>query len=132
MAMRLGDGARLDLAVAAHRAGRDSRPSPPLAARDAWIDALASGDPVPVEAAVAVFLESGYRISAADALADAAVLAARAGLASSAGQRAVALYQEMGARPLLGDPQQASQPAVLASVTIDAAVGGPESTRTGP
>jgi hypothetical protein len=103
MALRLGDQATLGRAVAAHQDARDSHPSRLLAARAAWIDGLASADPLPLEAAAAVFAELGYRISGADALADAALLAERAGLASTAGHRAQALYREMGVHPLLGE-----------------------------
>ncbi len=124
MAMRLGDQAALARAVAAHRAARDSRPSPLLAARAAWIDGLASGDPRPLEVAAAVFEELGYRISGADALADAALLAERAGLASTAGQRAQALYREMGVHPLLGELPEVGRSGVPAGVVSDAAARG--------
>ena len=100
-------------------AGR--RPLP--AARDAWIDGLAASDPAAIEAAAAVFEEEGYRISCADAWADAAIIAARAGLASSAQRRAVELYREMGVHPLLGDLPETGRPVGPASVAGDAAAG---------
>ena len=123
MALRLGDLALLERAVVLHRASRDSRPSPVPAARDAWIDGLAASDPAAVEAAAAVFEEEGYRISCADAWADAAIIAARAGLASSAQRRAVELYREMGVHPLLGDLPETGWPVGPASVVGDAAAG---------
>ncbi|MEA2026830.1 MAG: hypothetical protein U9O18_09065, partial [Chloroflexota bacterium] len=49
-----------------------------------------------------MFEQLGLRLYAADAWADAAILAAREGVSSDAEQRAMELCQSMGMHPLLG------------------------------
>ncbi len=102
MAVRVADRVLLETAVDLHRSTRAGQPSRLLRARDAWIDALASDDLAAVEAAAAIFDEQGYRVSAADAWADAALLATRLGVTSTAGSRAEEAYRAMGVHPLLG------------------------------
>lgn len=66
-------------------------------------DSLASDpDGNDVEAAATDLEAAGYRLTAAYAYADAAILAARAGRASDAEQRAMALAAEIGLHPPLG------------------------------
>jgi tetratricopeptide (TPR) repeat protein len=102
MAVRLDDDALLETAVELHRSTRAGEPSRLLAAREAWIDGLAADDLAAVEAAAAFLDEQGYRVSAADAWADAALLAARTGATSQADRRAREAYRSMGVHPLLG------------------------------
>jgi tetratricopeptide (TPR) repeat protein len=106
MALRLDAAGLLVRAAELHRATRDGQVSVLHAARDGWIDGLAARDLAAVEAAAAVFDARGYRASAADAWADAALMAARLSLATEAERRAAGLYREMGMHPLLGWPPE--------------------------
>ena len=83
MALRLDDAEALDRLIAAHRETRTSAASGAVAARDRWVDGL-GGDLAAVEAAAEELEALGYRFSAADAWADAGVMAERSG----AGERA--------------------------------------------
>jgi hypothetical protein len=66
------------------------------------MDGLAAGDREALERAAADFEAQGYRVSAADAWADAALMASGARRVSSARLRATALYEAMTVNPLLG------------------------------
>jgi len=102
MALRLADDVMLAQATQSYHHTRPKRAAPIFEAKVRWVDALAAGDHAAVEAAAATFEELGYLIHAADAWADAAILAARAGVSSDAEARAIGLCEEMGMHPLLG------------------------------
>ena len=103
MALRLRDDPAL-----AHAAALASQLGSPgvsrvTAAGHAWIDALTgSHDHIAVEAVADDLEERGYSLQAADARADAALLATRAGLSTEAGEWALEFYARIGARPRLG------------------------------
>ncbi len=102
MALRLGDAELLARGSRLHRNSFGSRTAPVHEAKCRWIDGIAAGDRVAVEAAAATFEELGLLIHAADAWADAAILAARAGLDSDAEHQALVLCESTGMHPLLG------------------------------
>jgi tetratricopeptide (TPR) repeat protein len=103
MALRLNDRATLEQAIESHRDARPAGGPPRRLAEWRWIDGLVDGTAGLTVETAAVELEGlGIALKAADAWADAALLAARAGRASDAPERAVALIEEMGLRPLLG------------------------------
>jgi hypothetical protein len=71
--------------------------------RRRWFGGLASDpDGADVEAAAGELDAIGYRLLAAHAFSDAALVAARAGRASSSGERAMAIAAEIGLQPALG------------------------------
>ncbi len=103
MALRLGDRTTLARAATIHGQSLTDYPAPIFLAKRRWVEAMAGpGDHLAVEAAAAAFEELGYPVRAADAWADAAIMAARAGVASEAEGRAQALCESMGMHPLLG------------------------------
>ena len=63
---------------------------------------IVAGDVGAVAAAAATLEDLGLKAQASDAWADAALLAARAGVDSEAGARAAKLIDDMGIRPWLG------------------------------
>ena len=85
-----------------YRATFEGQASPIHVARDGWMDGLAAGDLAAIERAAAVFEGHDYRVSAADAWADAALMAERAAMASPAVQKAMDLRRAIGLQPLLG------------------------------
>jgi hypothetical protein len=71
--------------------------------RRRWFAGLASDpDGSDVEAAAGELDAVGYRLLAVYAFSDAALIAARAGRASNAGERAMAIAAEIGLHPSLG------------------------------
>ena len=102
MALRLDDDAVLARAAQSDRDARPVRSAPIFEAKAMWIDGLAARDCSSVEGAASMFEQLGLRLYAADAWADAAILAARAGVASEAEHHATRLCQSMGMHPLLG------------------------------
>jgi hypothetical protein len=102
MALRLSDPATLAIAAEAHRGARLTPLSGLHASQARWVDALALDDRLGVEGAATELERSGFRWAAADAWADAALMAARGGEGSKAGQRASELCVAMGLHPLLG------------------------------
>jgi hypothetical protein len=102
MAFRVAHDEWIEGAVAVMRGcGQDGGPG--LLAKRDWIEALlAAGPEGPIEDAAVRLEELGYRRYALDAWADAALLAARAGRTSDAGERALALARSTGLHPLLG------------------------------
>jgi len=103
MALRLGDDAMMARAIELHQSVRLAQAAPRLLAIYRWVDALsASGDRTAVEESAAELEAFGLRVNAADAWADAALLAARAGVSSEAEHHATRLCESMGMHPLLG------------------------------
>jgi class 3 adenylate cyclase len=103
MALRLGDRERLARATDAYVQATASSSGPVARIRCRWFAALAGdSDGRDVEAAAGELDAVGYRLQAAYAYADAAVLAARAGRASDAEARAMAIAAEIGLHPSLG------------------------------
>ena len=103
MALRLDDRKTLDEAVKSHRDARPVGGPPRRLAEWRWVDGLADDTAGLAVETAAVELESlGVTLKAADAWADAALLAARTGRVSDALERAVALIEAMGFHPLLG------------------------------
>ena len=102
MALRLEDHDALQQAVALYRQSTAARTGRVFAAKSRWVEALGSGHPGEAEAAADSLEAAGYRTEALDALADAALLAARAGVTSPALERAQALATEIGIGPTLG------------------------------
>jgi len=101
MALRLDDAEALDRLIAAHRETRTKAASGAVAARDRWVDGLGV-DLAAVEAAAEELEALGYRFSAADAWADAGILAKGSGAGERAAKRATELYAAMGVFPPLG------------------------------
>ena len=103
MALRLGDRATLAQAETIYGLSSTDYPAPIFINKVRWVEAVAGRtDHLAVEAAAAAFEELGYPVLAADAWADAAIMAARAGVASEAEGRARSLCESMGMHPLLG------------------------------
>jgi tetratricopeptide (TPR) repeat protein len=102
MAMRLGDGVMVVRAVDVYRERHPTIDAPIYTARARWMEGLVAADHRPLEEAALVFEEAGYPIYAVDALADAAILAARSDIPSDAEERAIGLCREMGMHPMLG------------------------------
>jgi len=102
MATRMGDAAVLAAAVNLDRENRVTPMTAVKQARAQWIDGLADDDRAAIERAAVTFEEFGYRLDAADAWADAALLAGRAGTDSAAHRRALESCAEIGLHPLLG------------------------------
>ena len=102
MALRLHDRAALERAVELYRESSQGRTGRVFEAKRRWVDALGAGDPSGAAAAAGVLEDAGYRAEALDALADAALLAARAGVDSRALERAQALSDAMGIGHTLG------------------------------
>jgi len=101
MAFRLGDRLLLEDVVDQHQ--RSRRPgAPALLATYRWIDALLADSGTEIEAAAADLENLGYIRWAFDAWADAALIAARAGRASGAQERAIAIATTTGLHALLG------------------------------
>jgi len=103
MAYRLGDDRMLARAAELRTAVGDPGTSPLHQAKARWLDELTgSGDPLRVLKAADTLEALGYRVPAADARADAALMAARAGIESDAGERVLRFCAEVGMHPLLG------------------------------
>jgi class 3 adenylate cyclase/tetratricopeptide (TPR) repeat protein len=103
MALRLADRANLAAAVRIYHDSPMTKDSSLREVTTRWIDALAGAGDLAALERVAVDMEQlGYRVHAADAWADAALLTARAGIDSEAERRAVDLTEQMGLHPLLG------------------------------
>ena len=103
MALRLGDRAALEQAARIYAGSSSDYPAPIFRTKAQWVEAMAGGsDHLAVEAAAEAFERLGYPVDAADAWADAAIMAARAGIASEAEDRACSLCESMGMHPLLG------------------------------
>ncbi len=101
--MRLGDRGALEQAAHDHHRDWPDNESQLRKAKARWIDGLAGSAPhVDVASAAAALEELGYRSPAADAYADAAILAARASADSDAELQARRLYEAIGMHPLLG------------------------------
>jgi class 3 adenylate cyclase/tetratricopeptide (TPR) repeat protein len=111
MALRLGDAERLAGSLAAYVAVVERCGGPVRAIQRRWLEALRADDApaVPVLRTVAHEFEAiGYRLPAADCHADAAMLAARAGLDPAPYlAEAIRLYAACGAVPLLGELPEA-------------------------
>jgi hypothetical protein len=103
MALRLADHQGLARATAAYLEATADRTGPIMVIRHRWFRGLAM-DPSgsEVEAAAEELAAAGYRGNAAEAFADAALLAARAGRTSAAGERALAIAAEVGWHHILG------------------------------
>ena len=101
-AMRLGDEDILARAVELCRAHGAGKVNQATHGTNRWVEGLAAGDHRSIEEAVAIFESADLLVYAADALADAAILAARAGVASDAEQRAIELCTRIGLHPVLG------------------------------
>ena len=103
MALRLGDRAALEQAARIYAGSSSDYPAPIFRTKAQWVEAMAGGsDHLAVEAAAEAFERLGYPVDAADAWADAAIMAARAGVASEAEVRARSLCESLGMHPLLG------------------------------
>jgi class 3 adenylate cyclase/tetratricopeptide (TPR) repeat protein len=117
MALRLGDGDGLGSATSAFLATTADRTGPVMVIRRRWFGGLASDpDGREVEAAAKDLEAAGYRLLAADAFADAALIAARAGRPSTAGERAMAIAAEIGYHHDLGPLPEARW--ITASPTV--------------
>ncbi len=115
MALRLNDEDALRIAVESIGSIVASWPTPSRSAQAARVAAFRDADPAAAAARSAEAAERlrglGRTLEAAEAYADAAFLAARAGRANDAWEeRAAALYAECSAVPVL-DVLQASRPA---------------------
>jgi class 3 adenylate cyclase len=103
MALRLGDQDGLTRAANALLEGSAGGSGPMAIISRRWYGGLASDpDGSDVEAAAGELEVVGYRLLAAYAYSDAAILAARAGRASDAEARAMAIAAEIGLHPSLG------------------------------
>jgi tetratricopeptide (TPR) repeat protein len=103
MALRVGDADALGQGVSLCQERLRGEEAETFRAKDAWVGGLArGGDSQAVEQAAAILERHGYLVQAADAWADAALLAARDGRASVAYERAEALVERIGLHPLLG------------------------------
>ena len=80
MALRLDDAELLARGARLHRESLGGRDAPVYAARGRWLAGIADGDLQAVEDAASTFEGLGRLPDAVDAWADAAILAARAGL----------------------------------------------------
>ncbi len=108
MALRIGDASSLETSVAAFLDIAARCDGPIRALQRRWMEALmgesATGSAT-LRAVADEFEAIGYRLPAADCHADAALLAARAGLDPAADEaEARRLYAACGAVPLLGEP----------------------------
>jgi hypothetical protein len=117
MALRAENPDVLIRASAAYLEVTADRSGPTITIQRRWYGGLATDpDGREVEAAAVALEAAGYRASAVNAYADAALLAARAGRRSSAGDRAVAIAAEIGYHHALGPlpetPWIAASPAV--------------------
>lgn len=103
MALRLDDRDGLARATDAFLEVTAGGSGPVVHIRRRWFGGLLSDpDGSDVEVAAGELDAVGYRLLAAHAFADAALLAARAGRASSANERAMAIAAEIGLHPSLG------------------------------
>ena len=103
MALRLDDQGTLQLALEQHRAARTAESSRLRQAEARWLEGLADGSAgLTVEAVAAQLEELGFKLKAANAWADAALITTRSGRASKAPAQAAALIEEMDLHPLLG------------------------------
>ena len=103
MALRLDDRERLARATDGYLQATIGSSGPISSIRRRWFAALAADrDGVDVEAAAGELYAVGYRLLAAYAFADAAILAARTGRVSNANERAMAIAAEIGLHPSLG------------------------------
>ncbi|MEK6721240.1 MAG: adenylate/guanylate cyclase domain-containing protein [Chloroflexota bacterium] len=103
MALRLDDRDGLARATNAFLEVTAGSSGPMMRIRGRWFGGLVSDpDGSGVEAAAGELDAVGYRLLAAYAFADAALLAARAGRASNANERAMAIAAEIGLHPSLG------------------------------
>jgi class 3 adenylate cyclase len=116
LALRIDDRDALVRASAAFMAVTAERTGPIMGLLRGWFGGLA-GDPDgrDVEAAAGALEAAGYRLLAVNAFADAALMAARAGRQSAAGERAIAIAAEIGYHHVLGPLPEtrwiAAQPA---------------------
>jgi len=103
MALRLADHQGLARATGAYLEATADRTGPIMVIRHRWFRGLAM-DPSgsEVEAAAEELAAAGYLGNAAEAFADAALLAARAGRTSAARERALAIAAEIGWHHALG------------------------------
>jgi class 3 adenylate cyclase/tetratricopeptide (TPR) repeat protein len=103
MALRLGDRDGLARAANAFLQSTADRTGPVMRIRRRWFGGLASDpDGSDIEAAAGELDAVGYRLLAAYAFADAALIAARTGRANKAEERAMAIAAEIGLHPALG------------------------------
>jgi class 3 adenylate cyclase/tetratricopeptide (TPR) repeat protein len=103
MALRAADVALAARMAELYREKQSSHLSPLHEIKGRWIDALSGAGDHAVLEQVATDMEGlGYRVHAADAWADAALVAARDGSSPDAEGRASDLYGAMGMHPLLG------------------------------
>lgn len=106
MALRLGDADGLSRSVASFDSVATRCDGPVRAIQRRWLEALTADQSSAVSTIRAVadeFEAIGYRLPAADCHADAALLAARAGLDPTVDEAAAQrLYAACGAVPLLG------------------------------
>jgi len=103
MALRLDDPGGVARGSSAYVGWSEDKTGPIMGVKRRWIDGLATdSDGSVVEAAAEQLEEAGYRTVAVDAFADAALIAARAGRVSSAGERAIAIAEEIGYHHPLG------------------------------
>jgi class 3 adenylate cyclase/tetratricopeptide (TPR) repeat protein len=103
MALRLDDLRALQHALELHQEARPAEGPRLRHAEWRWLDGLADDTAgLTAEAAAAELEGLGFKLKAADAWADAALMAARSERASAAPERAIALIEEIGLHPLLG------------------------------
>jgi len=103
MALRLDDRDAIGRSTSAFLEATADRTGPMMRIRRRWYAGLAGDrDGRDVEAAATDLEAAGYLTAAVEAYADAALLAARAGRASVAGERAIAIAAEIGYHHLLG------------------------------
>ncbi|MEP6639634.1 MAG: adenylate/guanylate cyclase domain-containing protein, partial [Chloroflexota bacterium] len=103
LALRLDDRDGILRASTGFMEETADKTGPLMAIRRRWFGGLATdADGREVEAAAEALDAIGYRGMAVNAFADAALLAARAGRASTAAERVTALTVEIGYHPLLG------------------------------
>ena len=103
MAFRLDDREGLVRATGAFLEATADRAGPIMLIRRRWYRGLAADhDDSDVEAVADEFAGAGYLTLAVEAYADAALIAARAGRASEAEERALAICAETGVHHLLG------------------------------
>jgi len=103
MALRLDDRDTVARTTSALLEVTADRTGPMMGIRRRWYAGLATDpDGSAVEAAAGDLEAAGYRGNAVDAFADAALIAARAGRPSTAGERAVAIADEIGYHHILG------------------------------
>ncbi|MET1232649.1 MAG: hypothetical protein ABWY52_07340, partial [Candidatus Limnocylindrales bacterium] len=117
MALRLDDRDGLARTTSAFLEVTAGSSGPMSQLRRRWFGGLVSDpDGTDVEAAAAELDAAGYRLLAAYAFADAAILAARAGRVSDANERAMTIADEIGLHPSLGPLPETRWDAAQASM----------------